>query len=448
MNNQDNQELLDQKYISLALEQAQNGLYTTLPNPRVGCVIVKDSNIIGMGFHKKAGTPHAEVNALADVKAKGLSAEGATAYVTLEPCSHYGLTPPCAKALVDAKVARVVCAIKDPNPLVSGRGIKILEDAGVEVKCSVLEDKAYDINKDFFFAMENERPYVTVKYGMSLDAKVALKNGESKWITSSDSRRDVQRIRALNQAILTTAETVIADNPSMSLRYEELSDEVKANYPLEFIRPLIKVVLDPLNKLLVDIGDKCSNSYEQSESKVSNANASNENHLTHTLTEKLTNTNSNSNFNSTLLNNVTPANINIAQTTKANIYSSEGNVIVVRISSDDQIHEDVVNDNITILNIPSEKENKNHIDLKILLKVLHDKRIRALMVEAGGRFVQSILSQNLVNELVVYVAPKIMGSDGQNAFLMNGPCSMNEVKSMKLVDVGQIGDDVRLTYRL
>uniref|UniRef100_UPI00386D2DB6 bifunctional diaminohydroxyphosphoribosylaminopyrimidine deaminase/5-amino-6-(5-phosphoribosylamino)uracil reductase RibD n=1 Tax=Ruminobacter sp. TaxID=2774296 RepID=UPI00386D2DB6 len=167
----------DMQYMLLALNLAEKGRYSTLPNPCVGCVLTKNGMIIGSGYHKKAGTGHAEVNALADARSKNQDTSGATAYVTLEPCSHFGLTPPCAVALIKAGIKRVVCAMTDPNPLVSGKGFEILRNAGIEVIVGICESQARNINVPFLYAMEHEIPYVTQKMGISLDGKIALANG-------------------------------------------------------------------------------------------------------------------------------------------------------------------------------------------------------------------------------------------------------------------------------
>ena len=206
-----------------ALKLAARGKFTTSPNPAVGCVIVRNGMIIGEGYHHKAGEPHAEIMAM---RSAGSSVAGSPCYVTLEPCSHYGRTPPCAKALVKAGVKRVVIACGDPNPQVAGRGVKILKDAGIEVDVGLYENKALKLNRAFFKSIVKNIPYVTVKIGMSLDAKIALSDGRSKWITSEKSRQTVQKMRAASDAIITGSGTVIADNPLLNVRYDELSAKV------------------------------------------------------------------------------------------------------------------------------------------------------------------------------------------------------------------------------
>ena len=236
----------DIKYMMQAIKLASCGLYTSYPNPAVGCVIVRDGKVLGKGYHHKAGLPHAEVMALTDAN---FNVEGATAYVTLEPCSHYGRTPPCAVKLVEMKVKRVVVATGDPNPKVYGRGFQILRDAGIEVVEHVLEKEAFFQNRAFMKAITGPYPYVSAKVGMSLDAKTALANGQSKWITNSKSRAKVQQLRALCDCIITSSNTVIADDPRMNVRYEELSGKILKKIDKEYIRQPLKVILDTHEKV-------------------------------------------------------------------------------------------------------------------------------------------------------------------------------------------------------
>lgn len=392
----------DQQYMSMALELASRGLYTASPNPCVGCVIVRDGIILGQGYHVRAGLPHAEVCAMRDAKSKGHDITNATAYVTLEPCSHYGLTPPCAKALVEAKVSRVVCACTDPNPLVSGRGIKILEDAGIEVKTDILKEQALELNKSFFYAMKHSRPYVTVKCGMSLDAKTALANGESKWITSTESRHDVQRLRCLNSAIMTTANTVLMDNPSMTIRYDELSCEVKDNYPYELLRQPLRIIVD------------------------------------------------------------TKEVINAEHMDSLNIFKVQGHVLLVHLSHDNSIHEEVINSNLTILRVPSVQDKAQqdvvldekkrlggcsmHISFEHLYAYLHAQKIRSVLVEAGGNFVASLIENGAVNELVTYVAPMILGNEARSGLPLKAIANLKDALHLHLLESKVIGQDIRLTY--
>ncbi|MBD8577401.1 bifunctional diaminohydroxyphosphoribosylaminopyrimidine deaminase/5-amino-6-(5-phosphoribosylamino)uracil reductase RibD [Pseudomonas syringae] len=213
------QAVLDAHYMARALELARQGLYSTHPNPRVGCVIVRDGQVVGEGWHVRAGEPHAEVHAL---RQAGEQARGATAYVTLEPCSHHGRTPPCADALVNAAVGRVVAAMQDPNPQVAGRGLQRLQGAGIAVHSGVLESEARALNPGFIKRMETGLPYVRVKLAMSLDGRTAMASGESQWITGPDARAAVQRLRAQSSVVLTGADTVLIDNARLTVRADEL----------------------------------------------------------------------------------------------------------------------------------------------------------------------------------------------------------------------------------
>lgn len=232
----------DEFYMARAIQLANNGLYTTQPNPRVGCVLVKGGSIIAEGWHARAGEGHAEVEALQRTK----NPEGATVYVTLEPCSHHGRTPPCCEALIKAGVARVVAAMQDPNPLVSGQGLIKLKAAGIEVRCGVLQEEAMKLNPGFVKRMQTGLPFVRGKLAMSLDGRTAMASGESQWITSALSRADVHRYRARSSAILTGIDTVLADDPSLTARVD-----------FETLQP-VRVVLDselrmPLNARLLHL---------------------------------------------------------------------------------------------------------------------------------------------------------------------------------------------------
>lgn len=234
------QTVLDAHYMARAIELARKGLYTTHPNPRVGCVIVRDGQIVGEGWHVRAGEPHAEVYAL---RAAGELARGATAYVTLEPCSHHGRTPPCAEGLVTAGVARVVAAMQDPNPEVAGRGLKRLADAGIDVRCDVLETEARALNKGFLKRMELGLPFVRVKLAMSLDGRTAMASGESQWITGPAARSAVQRLRAEASVVVTGADTVLADGARLTVRADELGLDAEQT-ALVMSRPPLRVLID------------------------------------------------------------------------------------------------------------------------------------------------------------------------------------------------------------
>ncbi|QJQ96925.1 MULTISPECIES: bifunctional diaminohydroxyphosphoribosylaminopyrimidine deaminase/5-amino-6-(5-phosphoribosylamino)uracil reductase RibD [Halomonadaceae] len=223
-------------FMARALTLARRGLYTTDPNPRVGCVLVNKEQVVGEGYHVRAGEPHAEVNALREA---GGAAQGATAYVTLEPCSHHGRTPPCAQALIDAGVTRVVAAMQDPNPEVAGRGLAMLREAGVEVECGLLESEARALNPGFISRMLHNRPFVRLKMAMSLDARTAMSSGESQWITGPAARTEVQRLRARSSAVISGVDSIIFDNARLTVRADQLdledADRIALRQPLRVV---------------------------------------------------------------------------------------------------------------------------------------------------------------------------------------------------------------------
>lgn len=246
---------LDHFFMARALRLARKGLYSTHPNPRVGCVIVRDGEIVGEGWHARAGEPHAEVHAL---RQAGDKARGATAYVTLEPCSHHGRTPPCADALVAAGVSRVVAAMQDPNPQVAGNGLLRLAQAGIEVASGVLESEARALNAGFIKRMEQGLPFVRVKLAMSLDGRTAMASGESQWITGAAARAEVQRLRAQASVVLSGADTVLADDARLTVRADELGLGAEMT-ELAQRRPPLRVLVDgrlrvPLSKTFFQVG--------------------------------------------------------------------------------------------------------------------------------------------------------------------------------------------------
>lgn len=230
----------DQIWMQRAIALAQLGQYSTRPNPNVGCVLVKDGQQVGAGFHPKAGQPHAEVFAMREA---GALAQGATAYVTLEPCAHFGRTPPCAKGLVEAGVAKVVVACPDPNPLVAGKGVQILKDAGIEVEVGVCEAEAHQLNLGFLKAMATGQPYVRLKVASSLDGRTAMASGESKWITGPEARLDVQHWRAISGVVITGIETVLADDCQLNVR------QLSADIDLSTVVQPKRLVLDRQGRL-------------------------------------------------------------------------------------------------------------------------------------------------------------------------------------------------------
>ena len=320
-----------------ALALARLGRFSTSPNPRVGCVIARGGQIVGQGYHVKAGEPHAEVHAL---RQAGGMAQGATAYVTLEPCSHYGRTPPCAKALIESGVTRVVAAMTDPNPLVAGKGLAMLAAAGIQTESGLLENEARELNRGFLSRIERNRPYVRLKCAASLDGKTALSDGQSQWITGEAARNDVQQMRAESCAILTGIGTVLADNPRLNVRA----------FPT--LRQPVRVVLDsqlrtPLDSHLVSDGQSPT--------------------LIVTLVE---------------------------DETRWQPYLAHPHIDIVR---------------------PSESMGER-IDLKQVLTILAEKGIGELMIEAGTTLNTSFLQADLVDEIVLYQSPKILGNPGKMLF--------------------------------
>jgi diaminohydroxyphosphoribosylaminopyrimidine deaminase/5-amino-6-(5-phosphoribosylamino)uracil reductase len=353
----------DFEMMSRALKLAKRGIYTTAPNPNVGCVIVRDGEIVGEGHHHRAGEPHAEVHAM---RMAGDKAEGATAYVTLEPCSHFGRTPPCAEGLIKAKVARVICAMEDPNPKVAGRGFQMLRDAGVEVQVGLLESEAIDLNKGFIKFMQTGMPYVQLKMAASLDGQSALNNGQSQWITSPKARQDVQRYRALSGGILSTSKTVIDDNASLNVRWGDLPCSVQTQYSQDEVRQPPRVILDRQSQLNDDL----------------------------------------------------------------KLFNTDGERIIVSQGGD----------------MAPELDENGQIDLATTLKaVASEYHINHLWVEAGATLASSLIKANLVDELIVYLAPKLMGSDGRGLIGALGLTEMAQVIDLTITDVRMVGVDIRIT---
>ncbi|NVJ57244.1 MAG: bifunctional diaminohydroxyphosphoribosylaminopyrimidine deaminase/5-amino-6-(5-phosphoribosylamino)uracil reductase RibD [Vibrionaceae bacterium] len=357
---------LDFQMMSRAIQLAKGGIYTTPPNPNVGCVITRDGEIVGEGFHFKAGEPHAEVHAL---RMAGEKAEGATAYVTLEPCSHYGRTPPCAEGLINAKVAKVICAMQDPNPQVAGRGIQMLRDAGIDVQVGLLEADAYALNPAFIKRMKTGMPFVQLKMAASLDGQTALANGQSQWITSPQARQDVQKYRAQSGAILSTSKTVIDDNASLNVRWDDLPQSVQANYLQQDLRQPVRVILDRQQQL----------------------------------------------------------------TPELKLFQSTGATLIVSGQGD----------------IAPSLDSEQRIDLKATFAQLASHHnVNHLWVEAGATLASSLIHADLVDELILYLAPKIMGSDGRGLLGALGLESMAEVIELDIQDVRQVGKDIRIVAKL
>ncbi|MEC6880731.1 bifunctional diaminohydroxyphosphoribosylaminopyrimidine deaminase/5-amino-6-(5-phosphoribosylamino)uracil reductase RibD [Photobacterium piscicola] len=362
----------DQQMMSRAIVLAQRGRYTTAPNPKVGCVIVNNGDIVGEGYHYQAGQPHAEVFALRQAQQR---AQGATVYVTLEPCSHYGRTPPCAEALINANVARVVCAMVDPNPAVAGRGIALLQAAGIQVDIGILALQAQALNPGFIKQMTHQMPYVELKLAASLDGRTALANGASKWITGPKARSDVQQFRACAGAILSTSATVIADDPSLNVRWNELDASVQQQYPQSALRQPIRVIIDSQNRL----------------------------------------------------------------TPEYQLFNLPGETILART----MLGTEAWPDSVQQWQIPTQP-NSNQLDLVALLSRLADYGINHIWVEAGASLAGALLQQQLVDSLILYQAPKLMGSDSRGLIDITGLTSMTQTPLLTITDVRLVGDDIRI----
>lgn len=401
----------DLGFMRRALHLARLGRYTTSPNPCVGCVIVKDGLIVGEGWHKKAGTDHAEDAAL---KNAGYNVSGATVYVTLEPCSHYGRTPPCAKTLVKAGVSRVVAATLDINPKVAGRGFEILKKAGIKTEWGLLSDKAQKINRPFFTAMRTGKPWVMVKTAMSLDARTALADGQSKWITSDKARRDVQGLRARADAIITGVNTVIADNPHLNVRYDELPRKVRNIVSRDMLHQPVKVVLDS-NMQLTD--DRLADFAMFAEGRnliVSALDKAPAALLAQGLVQAT-------------------ASVQEQQDSKDKEQKSAPAVLTQE-----------VNEHVTRVYLPRNSEQR--VDLTALLRYLGNLEMRCVMVEAGAVLSSAFLSANLCDELFVYMAPKLLGTGSREGFVTPAPALLADAPHFRLDGVKKVGQDIRVHY--
>lgn len=356
-----------------ALDQARLGLYITDPNPRVGCVLVQQEIVVGEGFTSPVGGPHAEINALRNA---GAAAQGSTAYVTLEPCSHHGRTPPCADALIAAGVRKVIYALGDPNPQVNGSGRDRLLAAGIAVQSELLSDEAREMNRGFFHRMQHSRPWVTVKVGASLDGKIALKNGTSQWITSEASREDVQKQRARSSAILTGAGTVLADDPRLTVRAAGI--DMRGRNPL-------RVVCDA--QLRIQPG--------------------------------------------------------------AALFKEAGSVLVLTTAIDSAEKETIAE---ALVQVGAEvhevaADPSGGVALDSVLHMLAARACNEVLVEAGPTLSGRFIEQHLVNELLVYIAPVVLGAQARSMFAMSNIEAMSQRWNFRLHDTTRIGDDVRVSYR-
>jgi diaminohydroxyphosphoribosylaminopyrimidine deaminase/5-amino-6-(5-phosphoribosylamino)uracil reductase len=366
----------DARMMARAIVLARRGLYTTDPNPRVGCVLVQDGRIVGEGYHRRAGEPHAERNA---IDAAGERASGATAYVTLEPCCHHGRTPPCTDALLEAGVARVVVGMEDPNPMVRGKGLARLQAAGIEITTGVLEGDARALNPGFEQRMRGGLPYVRCKLAASLDGRTAMASGESKWITSDDARRDVHRLRARSSAVITGIGTVLADDPHLNVRLGP--EEFSALWPDELPRQPLRVVVDsglrmPLDARMLRLpGATLIATCEQSPKAIARANA----------------------------------------------VGAE-----VRV-------------------FPADAQGR--VDLRLLLTYLAEREINEVLIEAGPTLAGAAMELGLVDELVLYLAPHLMGNAARGLFHLPGIERMDQRLMLGIRDMRRVGSDLRLTLR-
>ena len=389
----------DSLFMAQAIELAKKGHFTTSPNPRVGCVLVSYKEgigkVIGAGYHQIAGQGHAEVHALAEAKVKhGDLIKGATAYVTLEPCSHFGRTPPCAKALIDAGIGQVIAAMVDPDSRVSGNGLAMLEQAGIKTKFGLLEQSARALNVGFIHQRENKLPYVRCKLAASLDGKTAMASGESKWITSTEARQDVQRLRAQSCAIISGADSIIFDNAKMTVRWSELG-ELKNSYAEDTLRQPVRVVIDSQNRL-------------------------------------------------------TP---NLA------LFEYESPILIINGIVNDKVENKLA---VNLENLPKWPHFVEHvqlpmvknaqgnlkIDLPALLTLLAKRGLNDILIESGAQLSGAFIEQDLVNELILYQAPKLMGSDGKSLVAMPTIAKLSQAKALTISDIRMVGGDIRITSQL
>lgn len=355
-------------YMALAIREAERGLYTTRPNPRVGCVLVKDDQIISKGFHRQTGQRHAEADAIHNATQ---DITGCTAYVTLEPCSFKGRTPSCAETLIEKGVTRVVYAGEDPHPGNRGKGFDKLRAAGVEIVGPVLEASAQALNPGHFKKFIHGMPFVRLKIAQSLDGRTALANGASQWITGTEARRDVQKLRARSCAVVTGVDSVIADDPQMNVREGELANEFAA-LAASIHRPI--VVLDSHGRM----------------------------------------------------------------PRSAKLVANESLIVAsLKERGDLPVKQAVIDAN-----------EQNQIDLSQLLQwLVKHEDCSEVLFECGPRLAASLIDSQLVDELVVYIAPKILGDDGQGSVHLSGLQAMTDVPEFSLFEQRRMGNDIRLTLR-
>ncbi len=370
----------DKEMMHRALELAAKGQYSSAPNPAVGCVICREQQILAEGWHRRAGDLHAERIALQQAEEAGESVEGSTVYVTLEPCSHFGRTPPCSNALIDAKVARVVVAMTDPNPLVSGAGLDRLKNAGIQVDVGLFEAEARQLNQEFIYVMNHQLPFVRLKLGASLDGRTAMKNGDSQWITGDDARLEVHKMRAKHGALITGIGTVLADDPSMNVR---LTDDVLAELNLVDVEyHPIRVVLDanlsmPLDAKMLKLEGRT-----------------------------------------------------ILMTSKQSIEDNpdllekffEKGVELVAVAAD--------GDKLDLRSVLEYLHSK--------------EQVREVMVEAGAVIAGAFISAKLVNELHIFMAPSLLGDSARPMFSLPQITTMSDKISFQYQSINLVGEDARL----
>jgi diaminohydroxyphosphoribosylaminopyrimidine deaminase/5-amino-6-(5-phosphoribosylamino)uracil reductase len=358
----------DHHYMARAIQLAKKGLYSTRTNPRVGCVLVRGGDIVGEGWHVYPGGPHAEIHALQQA---GSKAKDATAYVTLEPCSHHGKTPPCVDALIEAGVARVVAAMVDPNPLVAGEGLKKLAQADIEVESGLLESQAQALNPGFIKRMSRGLPWVRIKLAMSLDGRTAMASGESQWITDVAARQDVQKLRARSCAILTGIGTLVDDNPSLNLRLggAELDMDREPEQPL-------RVVLDSQLQASPD----------------------------------------------------------------AKMFALPGDNVILTCATDISHFS---HDRVRVVQLPA--GDRGRIDLTSALQWLARQGINEVHVEAGNILCGGLLEAELVDEMIIYMAPHIMGDAARGLFHLPELAHMQQRIGLDITDIRAVGKDWRIT---
>ena len=359
------------RYMSRALQLAERGLYTTDPNPRVGCVLVKDGAVVGEGWHVRAGEPHAEINAL---RAAAERARGATAYVTLEPCCHHGRTPPCTDALIAAGVTEVVAAMVDPNPRVAGQGLAQLAAAGIAVRQDLLSTQAEALNPGFVMRMRQGRPFVRAKLAMSLDGRTAMASGESQWITGDAARADVQHWRARSAAILTGINTVLADDPSLNVRRADVSGAAP--------RPPLRVILDT----------------------------------------------------------------RLALPPSARLLGLPGRTVVCTAVDDVTKYQPLQQAGATVIHLPSADDGR--LDLSAVMALLAREQINEVLLEAGATLNGAMLQAGLIDELVIYMAPHLMGDAARGLFHLPGLQAMRDRIDLDIIDIRAVGKDWRIQCKV